>query len=155
MPLLENVKQILYYVVSTMKDFIFGTSSSRLQGHTMGPAEELLQAFREPLNRGHRPLILYKTFRSIGTHNFIHPLQPLLNNITLVKSFVFLLTKNVFFPIQVLQQRNTVKPPLMYVPQKFVIPKEKALLCPFSFGITHFWGTYINGGFTVFRCYKT
>ena len=38
----------------------------------------------------------------------------------------------------------------MYAPQTFVIQKEKALLCLFSFGITNFWGAYINGGFTVY-----
>ena len=36
--------------------------------------------------------------------------------------------------------RNTVKSEIKAAPQKFVIPKEKALLCLFSFGITNFWG---------------
>ena len=37
----------------------------------------------------------------------------------------------------------------MYAPQKFGIPKEKALLCLFSFGITHFWGAAFISDFTV------
>ena len=45
---------------------------------------------------------------------------------------------------------STVKPPLMYAPQKFVIPKEKVMLCLFSFGITNFWDADIIRGDTVF-----
>ena len=31
-------------------------------------------------------------------------------------------------------------------PKRCVIPKEKAMLCRFSFGITHFWGVGIIRG---------
>ena len=39
----------------------------------------------------------------------------------------------------------------MYAPKKFVIPKENRHNSAFSFGITNFWGAYINGGFTVYE----
>ena len=44
---------------------------------------------------------------------------------------------------------NTVSPLIMFAPQKCVIPKEKVMLCLFSFGITHFRGADIIRGDTV------
>ena len=46
---------------------------------------------------------------------------------------------------------NTVKFEIKAAFQKFVIPKEKALLCRFSIGITSFWGAAFISDFTVFE----
>ena len=43
----------------------------------------------------------------------------------------------------------TVKSEIKDAPQKVVTPKEKALLCLFSFGITTFWGASFISDFTV------
>ena len=43
----------------------------------------------------------------------------------------------------------TVSPLIMSAPQKCVIPKEKAMLCLFSFGIKKFWGADIIRGYMV------
>ena len=45
---------------------------------------------------------------------------------------------------------DTVTAEIKAAPQKFVIPKEKALLCLICFGITHFWGAASIWEFTVF-----
>ena len=44
---------------------------------------------------------------------------------------------------------TTVTAEIKAAPQKCVIPKEKVLLCLFSFGITNFWGAAIFSDFTV------
>ena len=45
----------------------------------------------------------------------------------------------------------TESPLIISAPQKCVIPKKNAMLCIFSFGITHFWGADIIRGDTVFK----
>ena len=49
---------------------------------------------------------------------------------------------------------NTVLPLLIPAPQKYVNPKEKAILCLFPFGITSFLGAGIKKGNTVIKNYK-
>ena len=46
---------------------------------------------------------------------------------------------------------NTVTAEIKAAPPKIVIPKKKALLCLFSFGITNFWGAAFISDFTVFQ----
>ena len=57
----------------------------------------------------------------------------------------------VLYKIKKLIFLATVPPLIISAPQKCVIPKEKAILCLFSFGITHFWGADIIRGDTVFE----
>ena len=45
----------------------------------------------------------------------------------------------------------TVKSEIKAAPQKCVIPKEKVMLCLFSFGITIFWGAAFISDFTVIQ----
>ena len=47
-------------------------------------------------------------------------------------------------------KRFTVTAEIKAAPQNFFIPKEKAFLCLFSFGITHFWGAAFISAVTVF-----
>ena len=61
------------------------------------------------------------------------------------------LNRDPFFESMILSVIDTVKSEIKAAPQKNVIPKDKELLCLFSFGTTILWGA----AFTYFGFYGT